>query len=312
MKKFIALILAAMVIAALAMPALAHSDNDNLGSVPKTATAPVIDGVKDPIYDEGLFVPVKNIHSGDGGLGGGANAWLLWEDNYLYVFAQMDVASFYLDEVDEWQMEQPWMLTTFEIIIDFANAGGGHEAVSMIRSDLTGFLTMHAASQDRLASGDECKKYLEFGYAKGSNYFTMEYKINMVEFRKAAEAEGLNFGSDFAAGKEIGLYLFSQECAEDGSQALYVSVPSERQGNWVPDNYDYIVLGDNVVGAPEPEPEPEPDVPAAVPAEPAPAAPEPAAPAPAAPATGDGALWLAVLAIAASGILLAAKKRAMF
>ena len=308
MKKITAVLLA-LILTALPFTALAHSSNTNLGAIPKTATAMVIDGVKDPTYDEGLFVPIKNVHSGDGGLGGGANAWLLWEDNYLYVFVQMDVVSFYLDEVDEWQIEQPWMLTTFEVTMDFANAGGGHEAVSMIRSDLTGFMTMHAASQDRLATGDECKKYVELGYAKGSNYFTMEFKINIPEFRKAAEAAGLDFGSDFVAGKEIGLYLFSQEVSEDGTQALYVSVPSERAGNWVPDNYDYVTLGSNVVGAAS---EPEPDVPAIedtpadVPDAPVDDAPEAT---PSAPKVGDMSMIIFVSMIILSGAVLTIRKK---
>ncbi|MCL2815162.1 MAG: hypothetical protein FWD23_11235, partial [Oscillospiraceae bacterium] len=182
------------------------------------------------------------------------DAWFLWDDNYLYVFAQMDVVStFRPDEFAEWQAEQPWMLTTFEVIIDFANAGGGHEAVSMVRSDDSGFLTMHAASQAQLAAGDACKQYVESGHVSGNNFFTVELKIDIAEFRKAAEAEGLNFGSDFAAGKQIGIYLFAQECHDDGTQALFVSVPTDMSGNWVPDNYDYMVLGSNEVNAPAAE-----------------------------------------------------------
>jgi len=252
---------------------------------------------------------VRNIHSGDGGLGGGSDAWLLWEDNYLYVFAQMDVTGFHTpDELEEWQTEQPWMLTTFEVIIDFANEGGGHEAVSMVRSDDSGFLTMHAASQDRLATGGECKQYVEFGYSKGSNYFTMEFKINIPEFRKAAEAEGLNFGGDFAAGKAIGLYMFSQEKSDDGD-ALFISVPSDRAGNWVPDNYDFVVLGDALVGVvAEPDPVEAADESAAGGGESAPEPPPAAAAIPSAPATGDGAAIFIALAIMAAAAFVITKR----
>ena len=305
MKKIIALLLA-LILTAIPMTALAYKDNTNAGTVPKTATAPVIDGLKDVIYDEGLFIPVRNIHSGDGGLGGGSDAWLLWEDNYLYVFAQMDVTGFHTpDELEEWQTEQPWMLTTFEIIIDFANEGGGHEAVSMVRSDDSGFLTMHAASQDRLATGDECKKYVEFGYTKGGNYFTMEFKINIPEFRKAAEAEGLNFGADFAAGKAIGLYMFSQEKSDDGD-ALFISVPSDRAGNWVPDNYDFVVLGANEVASALAEPvfAEAADEGAAGGGESAPE-PPPAA-IPVAPVTGDGAAIFILIALFAAAAFVSA------
>ena len=308
MKKIIAIILALILLAA-PMTVLAHKDNANAGTVPKTATAPVIDGVRDAVYDEGLFLPVRNIHSGDGGLGGGSDAWLLWEDNFLYVFAQMDVKSFYLpDNFEELQIDVPWELTTFEIIIDFANAGGGHDVVSMVRADLTGYLTMHAASQSFLAVGGDCKKFVEFGFVRGSSSLAMEFKINMPEFRKAAEAEGLVFGSDFAAGKEIGLYMFSQEVAEDGDVARFISVPSDMAGNWIPDNYDYVVLGENLVGVPEPEPDPVVDTPEAG-AGGGDAAPEPPpVQRPPSVNTGDSAMIFIALALAAAAAFIIAKR----
>jgi LPXTG-motif cell wall-anchored protein len=73
--------------------------------------------------------------------------------------------------------------------------------------------------------------------------------------------------------------------------------------------YDYVVLGDNVVGAPEPEATPEPLIEVVPEVVPEPAT-EATAPTPVAPATGDmGMIFVIVLALAAAGLFVY-KKRA--
>ena len=252
MKKVIALLLA-LILTAIPITVFAHSDNTNLGVIPKTATAPAIDGVKDDIYDQGLFIPIRNGHSAtpDGGLGGGADAWLLWDDDSLYVFMKIDLAGFYSpDDYEDLQVDQPWALTTCEVLIDFANDSDDAEQVCQVRMNDRGFPNVTFARSDPHRSGDECKPYIDWGFTKTDNSYCAEFKIKMSEFRKGVEAVGVDFGSNFAAGKQLGLYVFSQECSEDGEQALFVSVPTDMSGNWVPANYDYITLGDNIVGVP--------------------------------------------------------------
>lgn len=314
MKKIVAFILAVMVAAAAAGSVSAHSDNDSLGSVPKTAVAPVIDGVKDDIYGQGLYIPIKNPHSAtpDGGLGGGAEAWVLWDDNCMYFFIDVKVAYFYVqDDYQDKQLSSQWDLTTVEIIVDFTNQTDSPDNVTQFRMDDTGYPNATFGRTTPQLVGDECKPYIGWGSVKGANSYTAEFKIDY----KACEAQALasnieSYGSAYGAGKQIGLYLFSQEIG-DGESALFISNPTDRSGNWVPDIYDYVVLGDNVVGAPAPA-EPEPEAPPAA-SEPAP---EPAAPAPApepaapAPGTGDGALCLIILAMAAAGVLFVTRRRA--
>ena len=308
MKKIIAIILA-LFLTALPITALAHSDNTNAGTVPKTATAPVIDGVKDDIYDQGLFIPVRNPHSAtpDGGLGGGADAWLLWDDDNLYVFLKIDLTSFYTpDDYEDLQEDQPWALTTCEVLLDFANNSDDAEQVSQVRMNDKGFPNVTLARSDPHKNGEECRPYIDWGFTKTDNSYCAEFKIKMTEYRKGVEGVDVVFGSDFAAGKQIGLYIFSQECADDGEQALFVSVPTDMSGNWVPDNYDYIILGDNVVGAAA-----EPEVPVAD-DEPEATPDEPAAPVvvPTAPKTGDATAVMFILlsALALSGLIIYSKK----
>ncbi|MCL1859181.1 MAG: hypothetical protein FWF92_08095 [Oscillospiraceae bacterium] len=310
MKKFIAILLA-FILTAIPVTAFAHSDNTNAGSIPKTATAPVIDGVKDDIYDQGLFVPVRNPHNAtpDGGLGGGADAWFLWDDDDLYIFMKIDLVSFYSpDDYEDLQTDEPWALTTCEILMDWSNGSDDAEQVCQVRMNDRGFPNVTLARSDPHKNGEECRPYIDWGFTKTDNSYCAEFKIKMGEFRKAVEALDVNFGSDFTAGKQIGLYIFSQENNESGDAALFVSVPTDMSGNWVPGNYDYVVLGDNVVGAVA---EPEPEVPADEPApvnEPV-AAPPPVTAAP----TGDAGIiiLLAVMITAAAGIVIFKRKKAV-
>lgn len=311
MKKIIAIIIA-LVLMAAPITVFAHSDNTNAGTIPKTATAPAIDGVKDDIYDQGLFIPVRNPHNAtpDGGLGGGADAWMLWDDGNWYIFMKIDLASFYSpDDYEDLQTEQPWALTTCEILIDFSNGSDDAEQVCQVRMNDKGFPNVTLMRSDPHKNGDECSPYIDWGFTKTDNSYCAEFKIKMGEFRKGVESVDVNFGSDWAAGKNIGLYLFSQECNDDGSQALFVSVPTDMSGNWVPGNYDYVVLGDNVVGAPVVVEEPAaPEEPVAVPETPAVVAPAPTP----APPTGDASIiiLMAVIITAAAGVVVTRKIKA--
>ncbi|MCL2815585.1 MAG: hypothetical protein FWD23_13370 [Oscillospiraceae bacterium] len=315
MKKIIALIVAVMVAAAGAGSVFAHSDQNSLGSVPKTAVAPVIDGVKDDIYNEGLYIPIKNPHSAtpDGGLGGGAEAWVLWDDDCMYIFIDVKVAYFYVqDDYQDKQVGSQWDLTTVEIIVDFTNATDDPNEVTQFRMDDSGYPNATFGRNTPQLVGDECKPYIGWGSVKGANSYTAEFKIDYKACEAQAKASDItSYGSAYGAGKQIGFYLFAQEIG-DGESALFISNPTDRSGNWVPDIYDYIVLGDNVVGAPAPaEPEPEPAAPEAPPPavqEPEPAAPAPEAPQSAAPVTGDGLAFAVLTAFACAGLFMTRRR----
>jgi hypothetical protein len=307
MRKIIAVILTAVLLS-LPFTATAHSDHINLGSVPKTAVAPTIDGVKDDIYNQGLMIPIRNPHSAtpDGGLGGGADAWLLWEDNYLYVYATVNVAGFYHpDNYDTLQTTEAWVLTTLEILLDYTNAATLPDEVSQYRINDSGFPNVTLGRNSAVVNGADCKPIMETGSTKTDTSYSAEFKINFSESKTQGTANGIpSFGGDFTAGKQIGIYLFSQEVAADNSsQALYIAGPTDRSGNWEPSLYDYIVLGDTVVGAPAVE-EPAAETPAAADTP----APEQTTATPA-PQTGDYTMILVILAIASAAVIAVFRKK---
>ena len=323
MKKIIAILLA-VIISAIPFNALAHSDNANAGTVPKTLTAPVIDGVKESLYDAALKIPVRNGHSAtpDGGLGGGGDAWMLWDDEAIYVFLQIDLAGPTIlpdDYHDRVKDEAQWEITTLEVLVDFSNAGESGNDVVQFRVDDQGYPNVTVSRGDGgLFTGANTQPYIDLGYVRnGNSSYTAELKIKYNAVRAFGEGEmDMDFGPAIGANKQIGLYIFSQECAESGDQALFVSVPTDQSGNWAPLGYDYIVLGANEVNAPA---APEPEAPAPVDDTaagggeenvhvPAPA-PTPA-PAPvAAPQTGDSSMIILILfALSFAGLVIYFKK----
>lgn len=302
MKKIIALVLA-LLLSAAPLAVFAHSDNANAGTIPKTMTAPVIDGTKDALYDSALKLPIRNGHSAtpDGGLGGGGDAWLLWDDEAIYAFIQIDLggATISPDDYDDRVKDSAqWEITTVEFLADFSNAAEAGDEVIQFRLDDKGYPNVTVCGTGGgFFSGDGCTPYLESGHVRnGDSFYTAELKIKYNTLKTYAESElGANLGAAYGAGKQIGLYLFAQEVAADGTQALFVSVPTDQSGNWVPGGYDYVVLGANEVNVPAaPEPEPEPAVEEAMGG--GSEAPEPpVVTAPTAPKTGDSNIMFALL-----------------
>ena len=251
MKKIIAIILAAILLT-VPFTSLAHYENDNAGSIPKTATAPTIDGVRDDLYNNALHIPVKTAHSAtpDGGLGGGAESWLLWDDEFVYIF--MDIATdgplYHPDDYDQQLMDSPWALTCIELMMDFTNEAEGRE-------DLVKFRLTDSAFQDlsvgfETLRGEESKPYYSSASVKTDNNYTVEIKGDIKALKAVLESFDGSFGSAWAADKQIGLYVFAQEVSADGATALFISVPTDRSGNNAPPMYDYVTLSGTVVNEP--------------------------------------------------------------
>ena len=309
MRKILAFAICVIIIAAAGVPVLAHFDNDNIGTIPRTETAPVIDGVRDAIYDEGLHIPVRNPHSNtpDGGLGGGADAWLLWDDEALYIFMQVDVVSFFSpDFYEQIQVDAPWELTTVEVLIDFSNQGTANSYVFQFRLNDRGFPNVTPGAENPVLHGEDALQFAQTASVRTDNSYTAEFRIDLA----AVAASGVYIGSPIAAGKAIGLYLFSQEIHENGDEALFISNPTDRSGNWQPDLYDYVILGDMVVGAAPAEPEPEPadDAPAPAEAEVTPAVAAAEADKPAPPTADPVTLLVLGSLVSAAGIAAVARK----
>ena len=250
MKKIIAILLVAFMLA-VPFTALAHYDNDNLGTVPFTLTAPNIDAVKDSLYDAALVVPFTTPSEGsEGGMGGGGNAYILWDGTYMYAFLEMGIEGPLYnpeDYEDQWK-DAPWGLANVEFALDYANEGGYRDFLKYRVTD-RGWPDLWVAKDEVLYADDSASNFVVANSVSGLSW-NMEFKINMVEAKPTLIAADAEYGSDLAVGKEIGIMIFMQEKAEDGAGVNYWSQPDGRQEPNGPSYYDYIVLGATEVNAP--------------------------------------------------------------
>ena len=255
MRKILAIIFIIAMVASMAVPVMAHSDNINQGSVPKTSTAPTLDAVKDDIYDQGLKISVKNPYQDQTAvLGGGGEAWYLWDDNFLYVFMSFNVADaknlYTTDDYEDTWKNAPWELTCVEFHIDFSNVGKGREFVKYRVVD-KGQKDSWIGKGDVIYGADSDAQFTVASAFVG-NTWNVEYKISFAGSKAACEEENISFGDDVKAGKQIGVMIFFQEVNKDGEMAMYFCVPTDRADPNSPGIFDYVVLGDKVVSAAAP------------------------------------------------------------
>jgi len=307
MKKLIAIftVIAMLTVLTPAIIATAVTDFDNLGTIPKVAadSVPVMDAVRDAIYDQGLKIPVRSEKDDNNKLGGGGDMWLLWDADYLYVYATFTFA-------DAGQIKAPhedymnslwWEDTMMEFCVDFKNEGDSNiKFMPSSHGDITAVRGWPAEEPQ------DVPKVIDGANTVTGNTWNSEFRISWAG-SKALLAEksddGDGFGGDVAAGKSLGFGVWYHEAVQSGDNASYYACLPARVDDFgvnAPPSYDYITLGANEVTSfvAEPEPEPEPDVPAVGGGD---AAPEPPpVPRPVAPATGDGALIFIVLAAIAA------------
>ena len=245
MKKIAAILLVcAMLIPAGALGALANSANKSFGNVPESADAIAIDGVKDAVYDQGLRISIDK-----GQLYGEAEppsssgvAWLLWQDGFLFVFAQITDPTPFTPSADT-QSNQPWWTDSAEVFLDPDNSAStdtNDANAVQYRIDSTGYRSF----EDRINGtnsygGDAATANGVFDGAAvtTSTGYNVEFKIPITE----------------TAGGEIGLLLQINDIIADGVSREMVfpdqSILAESALNWTPVNWDYIVLSGTTAAA---------------------------------------------------------------
>ena len=242
MKKIFSVVSAILLISSfLFMPVLAHKNNKSYGDVPKSKDAITLDGDKDAVYDKGLILPVDlDKLYGDDGCSARGTAYLLWQDGFLYVFAE--IKDPYVmpqgDYVD--QSGQPWMTDSLEVFLDPSNSLED-DAFDQYRIDAYGYRSFELrATGDRASSYNEDESVAN-GIFEGkaklvSGGYNVEFKIPITK----------------GAGSDIGMLLQINDMDDSGNRTLAftrASAPVENEMSWFPVNADYIVLSANEVTA---------------------------------------------------------------
>ena len=183
--KLTALIAAGLIAAMAVSPVSAAPGKENYGSVGKVAADAVkVDGKKDSIYGKGLNV--KNKVNGNGI---SANAWLLWSDGYLYVYA--DVTDATRDKIAaDAKKTSPWTTDSFEIFVDDDNDGKNYGMQYRVDSEGYGTWKDRNANKNYYTPdviGDDFK----YAAIDGAAGYSIEMRVPMSA-KEGAEV-GINF-----------------------------------------------------------------------------------------------------------------------
>ncbi|MCL2773332.1 MAG: hypothetical protein FWD71_08265 [Oscillospiraceae bacterium] len=299
MKKTISiLIVAILIFSILTVPALAYNANKSFGDVPKSSDAITVDGVKDAIYDQGLQIPldIDNQYS-EGPTATRGNAWLLWQDGFLYVFVSVTDSYIMAQDADT-ESNSPWMTDSVEVFLDPDNNSEDTNS-AQFRIDAYGYRSFENRFDGTNSYGGDATTAngVYDGAAKmTANGYDVEFKLPITK----------------AAGAQIGLMLQINDMQSDDTTRCMVfshqSVVTDGNMSWNPIGYDYIVLSATAVTAAAPETTAAPDTAAPAATDAAVAAPSPAPAAPA-PATGDTGIIFALIALVGSTSVLVLKSR---
>lgn len=171
--RFTALIAAGLVAAMAICPVLAADGKKNYGSVAKVSGSALnIDGKKDELYSQGLNVKTE---VNDGGIS--ADAWLLWSDGYLYVYAE--VADGTRDTISaDAKKSSPWTADSFEIFVDDDNDGKNY--AMQYRVDSEGYGTWKDRNANKnYYTPDVIGNDFKFAAVDGEKSYSVEMRVPM-------------------------------------------------------------------------------------------------------------------------------------
>ena len=224
-RKLLALTL---VLSALITGVSAHVDGGNLGDVPNTAEKITVDGKKDEIYDQALKVKVDQ-PNGTSEVKATADAWLLYSDGRLYVYAEVTDKDI-VDPTADLQESSPWSTDSLEVFINEKNSDDAAD-IMQYRIDCTGFPSVY--NQGGLA---------EYGQGKADSYFT--YAARNTDNGYAVEY------SIPVSAKEIGICFQVNDVLSDGSQTwamAHSDVTGSGANSWTAGEHPYVTIGGSPV-----------------------------------------------------------------
>ncbi|MBR7185367.1 MAG: hypothetical protein IKD37_07145 [Clostridia bacterium] len=228
MKKLFAILLCAMMLAAMLVPASASGTGTSWGKVPKTTDAITLDGAKDAIYDKGLIIPIETVREANSELSSTGKAYFVWADGYLYVYAE--VQDEWLKPVDKSLANH--LVDGVELSMDWDNDG----------VDSGKYVTWYDGTIFRVNA-----------FGKPENDYGAEIVAKKISDKSYSIEWKLTTPKEIKAGSEITMYMHINNNTEAGKRVMVRAPQSANSGSNNLVNTDYIVLSDNVVTAKAPE-----------------------------------------------------------
>ena len=224
MKKILIIGLTLALLFILSTASFAFTDNASYGSVPKVYEPLKIDGIKDEMYSKGLEIDVTRPSVEQEGFAT-AKTWNLWEDGWIYIFAEVKDAVI-IEPDPTIQETAPWTTDSLEVFIDEENDA---LELQQYRIDVTGWPCYY--TQEGAADYGATMVGTKFGYAcvRVDGGYNVEYKV------PTASVEG----------KQVGLNMQINDIYDDAASQIIVYPKNslESGGSWDGNTFDFIVLG---------------------------------------------------------------------
>ena len=227
-KKLMSLLLTAALVLSLATPLFAGVEGADYGVVPYSASPIIVDGVMDSAYSNGLHLNAFSVVRGiDTGLSN--NIWMVYQDNYLYVFMQVADPDVVVPDAE--RSKNPWDYDNVELFIDYSGnsysdvyAGGtGVDTLDQCvqyRLDVSGYPSVYGKTREYGswnayganasapgAEADSQGRYASdlFKYAANfaSDIYTLEYAIPLTNTHFVWGTETLTAGDTFGLNVQI-------------------------------------------------------------------------------------------------------------
>ncbi|MGM9625191.1 MAG: sugar-binding protein, partial [Eubacteriales bacterium] len=191
------------------------------------------------IWSNAVQVQINQVNPASGcidGVNGTGTAYMLWSDDSWYVYVQVHDDDI-LEPAEEMQAEQPWYTDSVEVFLDLHRNDGN---IHQLRVDCSEWPSYYMNTNGEITA---------YGPEAAAPYFDA-YAVQLTDDGYCVEMS-INLSSldDYhpMVGDDIGLQLQINNVTTevpDGFYTCYNMESSLGAGSWEPENYDYVILGD--------------------------------------------------------------------
>ena len=287
LKKLFAIVVSVAIIASFAVPAFAGMLGEDYGEIPMAATAPVVDGQMDDVYNKGLYFPVDHLRPGDLDTNVYAECWVVWNGDYLYAFYKVEDPDVVLPDKGRTKGPKPWEYDSAEFFIDYAGNGSyvtdsgewsDLPQVVQFRTDVSGYQTSYGynptsgkaddvawsaygttagdigsvANENGLYAGD----IFESALITSSDMYTVEFKlplsnVGITPWGECTITPGVTFS--------IGVQINDEYSGRKAEELSLYRLEGIDNSAWEAQYFPNVVLGETVVEGEEPADDPADD-----------------------------------------------------
>ena len=282
-KKLFAVVATIAIIVSSAIPAFAGTLGENYGVIPWVPTAPVVDGIMEDFYADGLYYLLDYLQPGCKETGLITECWVVWHGDYLYAYYMVHDKDVILPDMA--RSLYPWKYDSATFFIDYTgssyytNSNATLAQVLQFRIDVSGYQTAYGysplnnkswqaygsgpsdvASSSANPKGLYATDFFEAAYVTATEGYTVEYKLPLSNkgFNSWGEIT-LKPGDTFAIGGQVNDDFTGR--AEDEELAMY-RIEGMDDTIWQAQYWPNVTLGESYGSSEDAEDVEDPETPA--------------------------------------------------